>query len=409
MAKLSDDYSARALGAAIRSEREKKRPKLTQQALGEAAGYRPGAGAGVTISRVESGQVSPGGQRLERVARALELSTESLINKAERLTADDEPGGGERAEPKRPPRERLKGVQERVDERTEVITEVGEAFNDAHERAKDGFFLRFVEIAVQIQGAPEPPQPDALSDEDNADPEAQARHRIRVGSSVVGQAVGGVGGAAAGGAVGGATAYATFMAAAAFGSASTGTAIAGLSGVAATNATLALLGGGTLAAGGAGVMGGTMLLAGLVAAPAAIAAVGGIVWMRRRSKRQEAELSAQLDEAEAELDRTERGFQGLVTILKAAAETLDYIGVHAAHAVKRWNAQLGEQPLDWTDMEPGQHESYETFVEICGCQLAVASLNTGAFLTTDGPDLDTLFEQTHEVVTIADREVKKLV
>ncbi len=58
-------------------------------------------------------------------------------------------------------------------------------------------------------------------------------------------------------------------------SAGTGTAISTLSGAAATNATLAWLGGGTLAAGGAGVAGGLMVLGGLVAGPAL--AVFGLV------------------------------------------------------------------------------------------------------------------------------------
>lgn len=50
--------------------------------------------------------------------------------------------------------------------------------------------------------------------------------------------------------------------------ASTGTAISTLSGAAATNATLAWLGGGSLASGGLGIAGGTMVLGGLVAGPA---------------------------------------------------------------------------------------------------------------------------------------------
>ena len=50
--------------------------------------------------------------------------------------------------------------------------------------------------------------------------------------------------------------------------ASTGTAISSLSGVAATNATLAWLGGGSLAAGGWGMAGGMMVLGGIVAGPA---------------------------------------------------------------------------------------------------------------------------------------------
>ena len=55
-----------------------------------------------------------------------------------------------------------------------------------------------------------------------------------------------------------------------FASASTGTAIATLSGIAAKNATLAFLGGGALAAGGGGMFLGTIVLGSLVAGPALI-------------------------------------------------------------------------------------------------------------------------------------------
>lgn len=60
-----------------------------------------------------------------------------------------------------------------------------------------------------------------------------------------------------------------------FASASTGTAIATLSGAAATNATLAWFGGGSLAAGGLGMAGGTAVLGGIVAGP--VLAVAGFV------------------------------------------------------------------------------------------------------------------------------------
>jgi hypothetical protein len=56
------------------------------------------------------------------------------------------------------------------------------------------------------------------------------------------------------------------------GAASTGTAIGALSGAAASNATLAWLGGGTLATGGFGVAGGTAVLGGLVVGPAILVA-----------------------------------------------------------------------------------------------------------------------------------------
>lgn len=70
-----------------------------------------------------------------------------------------------------------------------------------------------------------------------------------------------------GGAVGGAMAVGAWTVVSIAGSASTGAAISGLSGVAAYNATMAWFGGGALAAGGAGMSGGMMVLGGIVAAP----------------------------------------------------------------------------------------------------------------------------------------------
>ena len=76
------------------------------------------------------------------------------------------------------------------------------------------------------------------------------------------------GGAVVGTAGGAIAAFGAYGAAQALACASTGTAIASLSGAAATNATLAFFGGGSLAAGGMGMAGGTAVLGGLVAGPA---------------------------------------------------------------------------------------------------------------------------------------------
>ncbi len=84
------------------------------------------------------------------------------------------------------------------------------------------------------------------------------------------------GGVASGAMAGAITAFGAYGAAGALATASTGTAIASLSGAAATNATLAFFGGGSLAAGGLGMAGGTMVLGGLVAGPA-LAIMGFVV------------------------------------------------------------------------------------------------------------------------------------
>ena len=99
---------------------------------------------------------------------------------------------------------------------------------------------------------------------------------LKTASVGAGVLLGGLGGAVAGTAAGFAASGATTAAVMAVGCASTGTPIAALSGVAATNATLAFLGGGSLAAGGGGMaLGSTML--GVSTAGVGIL-IGGIVF-----------------------------------------------------------------------------------------------------------------------------------
>ena len=92
-----------------------------------------------------------------------------------------------------------------------------------------------------------------------------------------------VSGLATGAVAGTLTAFGAYGAATTLATASTGTAIASLSGAAATNATLAFFGGGSLAAGGLGVAGGTAVLGGMVAGPAL--AILGIVMSATASKK----------------------------------------------------------------------------------------------------------------------------
>lgn len=104
-----------------------------------------------------------------------------------------------------------------------------------------------------------------------------------------------VGGAAAG--YGGAMSLATSV-----GVASTGTAISGLSGAAATNATLAWLGGGSLAAGGGGMFVGSIVLGGITVGPALM--IGGFVFASQGEKAltKAREYEAKVNKATAEID-----------------------------------------------------------------------------------------------------------
>ena len=108
-----------------------------------------------------------------------------------------------------------------------------------------------------------------------------------------------VGGAAAGAGVA-AGAYAT---AAAFGTASTGAAISGLSGIAARNATLAWLGGGSLASGGGGIAAGAATLANIALAPLSLLPALVMAVKARNQSRKIDEEIANMDISEAEMDR----------------------------------------------------------------------------------------------------------
>ena len=94
------------------------------------------------------------------------------------------------------------------------------------------------------------------------------------------------------------------------GSATTGAAIANLSGAAASNATLAWLGGGSLAAGGLGTAGGAAVLGGLVAGPAL--AVGGMVFSSKAKKK-----LAKAKEKYAEAEKQVEEMKSAISMLKA--------------------------------------------------------------------------------------------
>jgi len=150
---------------------------------------------------------------------------------------------------------------------------------------------------------------------------AQELKNVSIGASIL---LGGVGSAALGTFGGFAAAGATTAAVAALGTASTGTAIASLSGAAATKATLAAIGGGAIAAGGGGVALGTTIL-GISAAGVGLL-IGGIAFAIAGSKAAE-----EADKAYDQVLEHEREIDGI-------CEFLDTLRVTAEKYLKRFEA-----------------------------------------------------------------------
>lgn len=112
-------------------------------------------------------------------------------------------------------------------------------------------------------------------------------------------------GAAQGLAAGAVGAFGVYGAVGLLASASTGTAISALSGAAATNATLAWLGGGSLAAGGLGIAGGTWVLTGLVTGPALAIAGYTLASKAEEALTKAKEYRAEMKKAIAEMESAE--------------------------------------------------------------------------------------------------------
>lgn len=168
---------------------------------------------------------------------------------------------------------------------------------------------------------------------------------VSVGAGVL---LGGIGGAGLGAAGGFAAAGATTAAVMALGTASTGTAIASLSGVAATNATLALLGGGTLAMGGGGMAAGTAVLGAATLGVGLL--VGGILFNFTGEK-----ISDKADEAWAQMKKAEEKINAICSYLvdlrlvsNEYYETIARVnGIYQKHLIKLKHMVIVLKHTDW--------------------------------------------------------------
>ncbi len=203
------------------------------------------------------------------------------------------------------------------------------------------------------------------------------------------------GGAAAGTAGGAMTAFGAYSAATSFAAASTGTAISSLSGAAATNATLAFFGGGSLASGGLGMAGGTMVLGGLVAGPALL--VTGLIVSAQASKNLEKalcnqakarELAEQLDAASFQCQAIRRRTCMVYSLLAWLDAKFFPMVFGLEDAVAR----------EGTDFRTYSHESKKTVSTTVTTAKTIMTILNTALLTEEG----NLTEESEGVLQIAD-------
>lgn len=163
--------------------------------------------------------------------------------------------------------------------------------------------------------------------------------------------------------------------------ASTGTAISTLSGAAATNATLAWLGGGSIAAGGGGVALGSMILGGVVAGPA-LAIFGHIVG----NKGEEALNNARGNLEQAKTIRSEAKLmvgklEAIKKVSAVANNTFSSASSHLRHAVSDLKKTIAKEGADYQAFST---ESRETvFRSVKFAQLIKAMIDT-PILNQDG-------------------------
>lgn len=173
-----------------------------------------------------------------------------------------------------------------------------------------------------------------------------------------------------------AAAGATTAAVMALGTASTGAAIGSLSGVAATNATLAVLGGGALAAGGGGMALGTTILGATTLGVGLL--VGGVIFNVTGSK-----LSDKADEAYRQMKKAEEKINKACGYLNELAST----GKRYIEALEKVRRKYGEtflvvsnavnalHKVDWHEFTVREKNATENSVLLVGLLYNMCKVN----------------------------------
>jgi hypothetical protein len=203
------------------------------------------------------------------------------------------------------------------------------------------------------------------------------KHKLQSVESYSYTAVGVLGAAAGAGLTGAAAGFAVYGGVMALGAASTGTAISSLAGVAATNATLAAIGGGSLATGGLGMAGGTAILGAAVAGP--VLAIAGWAYNSHgeealknahKASREVDSAVAKLEKAQKQLSKTEDYAFEILEVLKSVYSQFDqYFEILKAVAGQIEAAKVLKQ-----DPQVALAQSSDTIMRAIGNGFALAAI-----------------------------------
>lgn len=203
------------------------------------------------------------------------------------------------------------------------------------------------------------------------------KHKLQRVENYSYTAIGVLGAATGAGVAGAAAGFAVYGGVMALGAASTGTAISSLAGVAATNATLAAIGGGSLATGGLGMAGGTAILGAAVAGP--VLAIAGWAYdshgeealkNARKASREVDSAVMKLEKAQQQLSKTEDYAFDILDVLKTVYAQFDQYFDH----LKAVASQIDAAKVLKQDPQAVMAKLSDTIMRVIGNGFALAAI-----------------------------------